>query len=186
MTFHRRRFSNQSLLSWSMAREGVLQALLATHQSTRSKRASVDSDVVRSVGLSRRHPIGFWRTATGEGATIRRDTVVSVDGALGGGRILNQVSCLVTFQSRNGYDLSKEDKPCFCSNPARSAWVFINDKSRHGRVRLVPCSHCTKVAAEIQVESERDSFCLSADWNCLSSFLDQHLSGDSQWVAFRA
>jgi hypothetical protein len=169
MTFHRRCFSNQSLLSWSMAREGVLQALLATHQSTRSKRASVDSEVVRSVGLSRRQPIGFWRAATGEGATIRHDTDVSVGGALGGGRILNQVSCLVTFQSRNGYDLSKEDNPCFCSNPARSVLVFINDKS-HGHVRLVPCSHCTKVAAEIQVESERDSFCLSADWNCLSSF----------------
>ena len=179
MTFHQRRFSNQSILSWSMAREGVLQDLLVTHQSTRSKRASVDSDVVRSVGLSRRRPIGFWRAATGEGATIRRVIVVSVGGALDGGHILNQVSCLVTFHSRNGYDLSKEEKPCFCSSPARSALVFNEDKTRHGRVRLVPCSHCTKDAVEVQVESARDSFCLSADWNCWSGFLDHHSSDDS-------
>ena len=80
ITFHRRRFSSQSILSWSMTRDGVLRALLATHQSTRSKRASVDSDVVRAVGLSRRRLIGFWRRdTTGEGTTVRRVPVVSIN-----------------------------------------------------------------------------------------------------------
>ncbi len=53
-----------------------------------------------------------------------------------------------------------------------------DDKSRHGRVRLVPCSHYIKDVAEIPVESERDSFCLSVDWNCSCSSSDQLLSDD--------
>ena len=104
---------------------------------------------------------------------------MSIDWALDGGHTLNQVSCLAIFHSRNGYDLSKEEKPCSCPSPVRSVLVSNDDKSRHGRVRLVPCSHCTKDVAEIQVESERDSFCLSVDWNYWSSSLDQHLLGGS-------
>ncbi len=57
--------------------------------------------------------------------------------------------------------------------------MSIDDKSRHGRVRLVPCSHCIEDVAEIQVESECDSFCLSTNWNYWSSSLDQHLPGDA-------
>jgi hypothetical protein len=57
--------------------------------------------------------------------------------------------------------------------------VSNDEKRRHGRVRLVPCSHCIKDVVEIQDESERDSFCLSADWNCWSSSLDQYLPDDS-------
>ena len=152
---------------------------MATHQSTRSNRASLASDVVRSVGLSRRRPIGFWRRGTsGGGTTIRRVTLGSVGWLHCGGRILNHMSCLSIFHSRNWYDLTIFEKFCVRPIPARSALVSTDDRSRQRRALLVTCNHCIKDAVENQVEFERASLSFRADWNCWSRSLDQPSSGD--------
>ena len=78
-------------------------------------------------------------------------------------------------------DLTKEVRPCFCPRHVRSDLVSIDDKRRHGRTRFAASSHCTSVTVTIddivvQVESERDNFCLNDIRDC-SNPVDQSLFG---------
>ena len=98
--FQWRCFSNHCILFQSITGEGVLPFLFVKHQSTRSKRASIDVVVARSVGFSCRRPIAFgrWDSSGGE-AMIRRVSVVSRVASDCLGHTLIQVTWFTSFHN---------------------------------------------------------------------------------------